>query len=321
MVSLLNNKALNKAKYSSADTDSWFTTPEIVEQELLCYKPFFVNKKILCNCDDPIESAFTSFFVNHFDDLCLKQLIAVSYKPSKLPDSVCLDHPVLKKLRSAPSAYVLWVTPDKVSVLDAKNNGDFRLNTCLMECSDIVVTNPPFSLFRQLFHSIVEYNLDFLLLADHNAVSYKEVFPLVMNGCCRIGYHSGRKKFRVPFDSPDLTKTFVLDSQKWRSLGSAVWITSLPVDPPPPIPVFRKFDPNLYPVYDSFDAIHVDSLLNIPVDFPGVMGVPITILKKFNPNQFVLLGEANHGNSDVDLFMPTLNGKRVFKRILIKHKL
>ena len=207
-----------------------------------------------------------------------------------------------------------------------RGNGDFRSNECLnyLRQSDIVVTNPPFSLFKELVSILVKYKKKFLLVGNQNALTYKEIFPLIQNNEVWTGYRFGDMEFRVPKDSPPRETRFWIDEtgQKWRSLGNAMWLTNLDIDKRhKTLELTKSYSAEEYPKFDNFDAINVRRVVDIPKDYPGIMGVPITIINKYNSEQFELIGEANHGsNNEFDLFKPLIDGKYIFKRILIKNR-
>lgn len=342
------NKILNNAKYSD-NTDEWYTTYEIISEELAHYEEQFMGKIVLCNCDDPFESNFCYYFIKNFNRLKLKKLICTSYSGSKIDqisDNVQLSLDLFldtgEKI-SAKQGYVLCITKvsgadgeivdddtikkllhKKGTVKKLKGNGDFRSDECveyLKEC-DICCTNPPFSLFAELFSLLVKYNKQFLLIGNQNAITYKEIFPHIKENKAWVGYRFGDMSFRVPNDTePRKTRFWVDDSgQKWRSLGNAMWLTNLDSAKRHQELVLTKvYDEHLYPKYDDFDAINVNRVANIPRDYHGIMGVPITFLKYHNGFQFEIVGEANHGSdNEFDLFKPRIKGKDQFKRILIR---
>jgi len=207
-----------------------------------------------------------------------------------------------------------------------KGDGDFRSSECLkyLQQSDIVVTNPPFSLFKELVSLLVKHQKGFLLIGNQNALTYKEIFPLIQNNQVWTGYQFGEMKFRVPDSSEPRTTRFWVDEngQKWRSLGNAMWLTNLDIDRRHQIhPLTKRYSPDTHPTYDTYDAINVKTINDIPYDYEGIMGVPITIINRYNSEQLELIGEANHGSdNEFDLFKPVVNGKLLFKRILIKNK-
>lgn len=336
------NSILNKAKYSH-NTDEWYTDYKTVYEEVTHYANHFEEKVVLCNCDDPYESAFTKYFLKHFNILKLKKLICTSYKGSKITKTLDIfdnNNPEENKR----IAYVLEVKniscgfeqplsdKDVLSVLKKKNNikqlkgdGDFRSEECVeyLKEADIIVTNPPFSKFTQLFSLLIKHNKKFLLIGNQNAITYKDVFPYIKNGKAWIGYRFGDMAFKVPDDTPPRKTRFWIDEngQKWRSLGNAMWLTNLDNERKhKDLKLTCSYNPEKYPKYDNYDAINVSKVSEIPMDYSGVMGVPITFLKYHNEDQFEIIGEANHGSdNEFDLFKPLVNGKELFKRILIKN--
>lgn len=345
------NSILNNAKYSSGNTDEWYTTYDTIAEELSHYQDQFRDKIVLCNCDDPFESNFSYYFLRHFNQLRLKKLICTSYAGSKIDqiqDNIQLTlnlfdsdgDPVLLN-----QGYALTVSkmPGKVGeevddetikgVLEKKNvvkkllgTGDFRSEECieyLKEC-DICCTNPPFSLFSALFSLIVKYNKKFLLIGNQNAITYKDVFPYIKENKAWVGYRFGDMAFRVPADTQPRKTRFWIDKsgQKWRSLGNAMWLTNLDTQiRHQALVLTQHYNPELYPKFDDFDGINVRKVSEIPMDYDGIMGVPITYLKYHNEQQFEIVGEANHGSdNEFDLFKPKVNGKELFKRILIRRK-
>lgn len=332
------NSILNKAKYSG-NTDEWYTDYTTVEEEISHYIDQFKNKIVLCNCDDPYESAFTKYFLKNFNVLGLKKLICTSYKGSRI-----LEKSKISKTDNQ-SSYVLIVenkfSDDKGVIDDSEINnllnkngvvsklngdGDFRSKECIeyLKAADIVVTNPPFSKFIELFSLLIEYEKKYLLIGNQNAITYKEIFPYIKNGKAWIGYRFGDMAFKVPQDTPPRKTRFWIDEngQKWRSLGNAMWLTNLDNDRKHQRLVLNAtYDSSKYPKYDNFDAINVSKVVDIPKDYNGIMGVPLTYLKYHNDEQFEIIGEANHGSdNEYDLFKPIIHGKEIFKRILIRRK-
>jgi hypothetical protein len=337
------NSILNKAKHSH-DTDEWYTDYKTVHDELINYTNHFSGKTVLCNCDDPYESAFTKYFLKHFNVLKLKKLICTSYKGSRIVETLDIFDNNNIKVNNR-SAYVLVVKniscgtdeplsdEDVLSVLKKKDNikqlygdGDFRSEECVeyLKEADIIVTNPPFSKFTQLFSLLVKYNKKYLLIGNQNAITYKNVFPYIKNGKAWIGYRFGDMAFKVPDDTPPRKTRFWIDEsgQKWRSLGNAMWLTNMDTERKHKDLILSAFySSENYPKYDNFDAINVSRVSEIPMDYSGIMGVPLTFLKYHNEEQFEIIGEANHGSdNEFDLFKPIVNGKEIFKRILIINK-
>lgn len=347
----IGNSILNTAKYSSNNTDEWYTTYETVAEEVEHYKCQFKDKVVLCNCDDPYASNFCYYFLKHFNQLKLKKLICTSYAGSKikmiqhgrwLPTDLC-DSEGNKIGNNQGYALVITTMPgpadeeisDEVikSVLsDGKvvyklnGDGDFRSEECveyIKEC-DICCTNPPFSLFSELFSLLVKYEKQYLIIGNQNAITYKEVFPYIMENKAWVGYKFGDMAFRVPSDTEPRKTRFWIDEtgQKWRSLGNAMWLTNLDtVRRHQELELTKYYSPEKYPKYDNYDAINVHKVSEIPMDYDGIMGVPITYIKYHNNTQFEIVGEANHGSdNEFDLFKPKVNGKELFKRILIRRK-
>lgn len=345
------NSILNSAKYSSNNTDEWYTTYETIAEEMKHYEEQFKDKKVLCNCDDPFESNFCYFFLKNFNKLQLKKLICTSYAGSKIAqikencqmdldvffdnsNSVRLGHGYVFMISKVPGEKGEEVSDETIkeilsqrgTVKKLKGSGDFRTEECikyLKEC-DICCTNPPFSLFIDLFLLIVKFEKQFLLIGNQNAITYKEIFPYIKENKVWVGYRFGDMAFRVPADTkPRNTRFWIDDSgQKWRSLGNAMWLTNIDIPRKyQKLELTKYYKPELYPKYDDFDGINVKRVADIPIDYDGVMGVPITYIKYHNGSQFEIIGEANHGSdNEFDLFKPKVNGKELFKRILIRRK-
>lgn len=344
------NSILNNAKYS-ANTDEWYTTYETIEEELAHYEEQFYGKTILCNCDDPFESNFSYYFMKNFNKLQVKKLICTSYVASKIDtikDNVQLTLPFIENsvnTITTQKGYVMIIDSmpgepgqavDDKTISDVlkrkgvvkklKGNGDFRSTECLdyLKQCDICCTNPPFSLFSELFSLVTKYEKKYLLIGNQNAITYKEVFPYIKENKAWVGYRFGDMAFRVPADTEPRNTRFWIDDkgQKWRSLGNAMWLTNLDIPKRhETLALTEHYDPEKYPKYDNFDGINVKRVADIPVDYNGIMGVPITYLKYHNTLQFEIVGEANHGSdNEFDLFKPKINGKELFKRILIRRK-
>lgn len=337
-----DNSTLNKARYSE-NTDEWYTDYATVESEVSHYVKQFEGKTVLCNCDDPYKSAFTNYFLRNFNKLGLKKLICTSYKGSRIVTLLDLVDDNNLPLNNN-SAYVMIVESfpkvdentteedlttiiEKLGVVRELNgDGDFRSDECVayLQESDIVVTNPPFSKFIDLFTLLVRYDKRYLLIGNQNAITYKEIFPYIKNGQAWIGYRFGDMAFKVPDDTPPRKYRYWVDAdgQKWRSLGNAMWLTNLDNERKHKELVLTcTYSPEKYPRYDNFDAINVSRVLEIPKDYAGIMGVPLTYLKYHNERQFEIIGEANHGSDNkFDLFKPKIDGKEIFKRILIRNK-
>ena len=330
----MGNSILNKARYSSNNTDEWYTDYKTIENEVNHYESQFNGKKVLCNCDDPYESAFAKYFLKNFNCLNLKKLVCISYAKSAMHSSED-GRGLLLEVDKMPYFTDGDLNDDKIfEALNSNGNikkligdGDFRSQECInyLIDSDIVVTNPPFSKFTELFSLIIKYGKQYLLISNQNAITYKEIFPYIKNNKARVGYHFGDMAFRVPDDTEPRKTRFWVDEfgQKWRSLGNAMWLTNLEVsnDSGKKLVLTHSFKEENYPKYDNFDAVHVYRVSEIPMDYYGIMGVPLTYLKYHNDKMFEIIGEANHGSdNEYDLFKPQINGKETFKRILIKRR-
>ena len=337
------NSTLNKSRYTR-NNDEFYTTYETIEKELVYYKTQLQNKIILCNCDDPFESNFSKYFIRNFNKLKLKRLITTSYGESKITSTQgnLLDtegNPLVRgygyvmNISKVPREINENTTDKKIHnwlrknrfVKKLKGIGDFRSSECIkyLKKADVVITNPPFSLFREFISLITEFRKQFLVIGNANALTYKEIFPLIKNNKAWIGYKFGDMSFKVPSDSKARKTRYWVDErgQKWRSLGNAMWLTNIDIQKRHESIVLKKnYMPSIYPKFDGYNAIEVSHVANIPIDYDGIMAVPITFLNKYNPTQFVIIGEANHGSDNpFDLFKPVINGKLIYKRILIKH--
>lgn len=333
------NSVLNKARYSE-NTDEWYTDYKVVEKELIHYKEQFYDKIVLCNCDDPFESAFSKYFLKNFNSLGLKKLICTSYSASKMHEEANSNGPMIIDFTYALVVKEIphsnrEILDDEVIATFLKNgenivklhgDGDFRSEECVdyLKEADIIVTNPPFSKFTDIFSLITKYKKKYLLISNQNAITYKVVFPFIKNNLARVGYHFGDMAFKVPKDTKPRKTRFWIDEtgQKWRSIGNAMWLTNLEViQKNKELKLSLTYDPSRYTKYDNYDAIHIKKVVEIPSDYNGIMGVPITYLKYHNEEQYEIIGEANHGSdNEFDLFKPKINGKDTFKRILIKKR-
>ena len=313
----LDNTKMATAK--RAKNDEFYTRYEDIEAEVMKYRKQFKDKIVYLPCDDPAEkkSEFWSFFVNNFDAFGLKKLIATHYDENG-------------------KAYKIWIDSDTTGdgyIDDADalqedliGNGDFRSPECidiLNEC-DIVCTNPPFSLFREFFDVIMQANKLFLIICPQNAFKYKDIFPYIKEGKVWAGYSFNKTFDFIMSDDYVLTKTGYIDDQgrKHGKVASTCWMTNMVVNKRTEEMILtKKYNSSDYPYFDNYNAINVGRVENIPCDYDGIMGVPISFLGKHNPNQFEIIGEANHGSDNqYDLFKPIVNGKELFPRILIRRK-
>lgn len=339
------NKNLNAAK--TAKKDEFYTQLTDIERELQHYWQHFRGKVVLCNCDDPYESNFFKYFALRFNQLGLKKLICTCYDGSPLAGTQLSLFSLDTNGNEKKTAYKVEISEVKdlngdgaVDLADVeylikndknvlsilRGNGDFRSEECieLLKQADIVVTNPPFSLFREYIGQLMKYEKKFLIIGNQNAVKYKEIYPLFMNNRLWLGYKSGDMSFKVPQDYEARETRFWQDEsgQKWRSLGNICWFTNLDHQKRhEEIDLVCHFSTDEYPNYDNYNAIEVSKVEDIPSDYEGQMGVPITFLTKYNPEQFEIIGVLNHGcDSIYDKAKPILKGKELYSRILIRNK-
>lgn len=345
-------RTIDKAK--EAKKDEFYTQLEDINNELKHYREHFRGKTVLCNCDDPRVSNFFTYFAYNFEFLGLKKLITTCYKNQ--------DMNLFSQNQSEQAVYLIYEgdkngnhTPDanEIGVMPLKGDGDFRSKECieLLKEADIVVTNPPFSLFREYVAQLMEYNKEFLIIGNQNALSYKEIFPLIRDNKIWLGasIHSGDRKFWIPEDYELKAAGCGIDAtgRKYIRVKGIRWFTNLDYkERHEDLILYKNYTPDLYPKYENYDAINVNRTEDIPCDYEGIMGVPITFMDKYNPDQFEIigLGIANLGLSigvqpykpehkkyrkeiqkrgavDGDLYM--MNGEEVvvpYARILIRRK-
>lgn len=294
MTSREKNRNLYHAK--SSKQDEFYTEISDIEKELKHYRKQFRGKVVYCNCDDPRLSNFFHYFSYNFERLGLKKLIATCYKNQ--------DMDLFSQNTSEQAIYLEYDgdtngnnVPDakEIEIKHLKGDGDFRSEESieLLKQSDIVVTNPPFSLFRQYVSQLIEHEKQFLIVGNQNAITYKEIFPLIKDNKIWLGSNNGDMSFKVPDHYEARATRYWQDEtgQKWRSLGNACWFTNLDVKKRhEDLILYKEYSPSEYPSYDNYDAIEVGKTKDIPVDYDGVMGVPVTFLDKHNPNQFEIIG-------------------------------
>ena len=278
--------------------DEFYTQFEDIEKELIYYKKQFKDKVIYCNCDNPHESNFFKYFIENFNDLGIKKLIATNYKSQYIPVAYKAEIVEVKNTDK-----VFENPKNKLTTL--KGNGDFRSDECieLLKEADIVVTNPPFSLFREYVAQLMEYKKKFLIIGNKNALTYKEIFPLIKENKIWIGFNSPNEFIRP---NGTITKNVA---------GLTRWFTNLEVSKRHEnLTLYKKYNPEEYPKYDNYDAIEVSKVAEIPYDYEGAMGVPITFIDKYNPEQFEII-KFRKGNDNKDL---SVNGKCPYFRIIIR---
>lgn len=322
---MAGNKNLNKA--NKAKEDEFYTQLSDIENELRHYKEHFRDKVVLCNCDDPRISNFFHYFSYNFEQLGLKKLITTCYKNQNrdlfsMNDSekaIWLEYEGDKNGSGVPDA-------EEIGVKYFKGDGDFRSEECveLLKQADIVVTNPPFSLFREYIGQLIRHDKKFLIVGNQNVITYKEVFSLLKNDKVWLGYKFGNMEFRVPdYYEPRETRFWIDENgKKWRSLGNICWFTNLDIPKRhEDLILYKTYSPEEYEKYDNYDAVNVNKVSDIPCDYDGVMGVPITFLDKYNPNQFELIGQmATTKVNEYNFGYPYVNGKKIYARILIRRK-
>ena len=270
----------NLSQAKASKKDEFYTQLSDIERELSHYRKHFRNKTILCNCDDPRVSNFFHYFSHLFESLKLKKLITTCYKNQErdlftrldCERAISLEYNGDKNDNRVPD-------PEEIGIKQLKGDGDFRSDECieLLKQADIVVTNPPFSLFREYVAQLIKHKKKFLVIGNFNATSYKDVFELIRKNKIWVGQSPRGMNFK----RPDGTVNSV----------NASWFTNLDIDKRhEDLILYKKYNKEEYPKYDNFDAINVDKTKDIPVDYKGVMGVPITFLDKYNPDQFTIIG-------------------------------
>lgn len=298
--------------------DEFYTRYEDIENELENYKNHFFNKIVLCNCDDPHESNFCAYFVRNFQRLGLKRFICTSYHENGVGALLDISDVSVK---------------NKVKTLSG--NGDFRSAECIeyLRAADIVVTNPPFSLFREYVSLLIEHGKKFVIVGNKNAITYRDIFPLIKSNrmWLGVGFSGGNAYFKIP---PHKTRAWadgVYNSSdemvKFRNVG---WFTNLEhFKRSEKLSLYKSYYENeeAYLHYDNYDAVNVDRVADIPFDYTGVMGVPITYLDKHNPDEFEIIGLAAgniRGLEGIELLSakpgPYINGKLRYGRIFIRKK-
>jgi hypothetical protein len=316
------NKNLHQAKDSKKD--EFYTQLADIERELKHYKDHFKGKVVYCNCDDPRVSNFFHYFSYNFEQLGLKKLIATCYKNQQIDlfsqhsaeQAICLEYVGDKNGNFKPDEEEIGIKP-------LKGDGDFRSeeSIALLKQADIVVTNPPFSLFREYVAQLVEHDKKFLIIGNMNAITYKEIFKLVKEDKLWFGasIKSGDREFGVPNDYPLNAVGSRIDESgnKFIRVKGVRWFTNLDYDERhEDLVLYKKYTPEEYPKYDNFDAINVDKTKDIPADYEGYIGVPITFMDKYNPAQFEIV-KFRKGDDDKDL---CINGKPPYFRIIVKNK-
>jgi len=292
MTEIAKNTNLHKAKDSKKD--EFYTQLGDIERELRYYKSHFKDKVIYCNCDDPRVSNFFHFFYYNFEKLGIKKLIATCYKNQ--------DMDLFSENKSEQAIYLVYdgdkndnkvPDPNEIGVKKLKGDGDFRSKECieLLKQADIVVTNPPFSLFREYLAQLIEYDKSYIIVGHQNAISYREIFKLIKEDKMRLGY--GFKGGAAHFINKHYEDYAAAGDHKEGMIrvSGVTWFTNLDISKRhEDLILYKNYTPEEYPTYENFNAINVDKTKDIPVDYKGFMGVPITFLYKYNPDQFEIIG-------------------------------
>lgn len=315
---MAGNESLHAA--NRAKKDEFYTQLADIENELRHYKEHFKGKTVLCNCDDPRVSNFSVYFVLNFKALGLKRLITTCYKNNE-PDLFSMNE-------CERAVYAIYEgDPECNSPEDAKqipyhefehSDGDFRSPECieLLKEADIVVTNPPFSLFREYVAQLIKYDKKFVIVGHQNAITYKEIFPLIKENrlWLGVGFKGGAGHFYSKYE--DVASAGDHRDGMIRVSG-VTWFTNLDIAKRhEELILYKKYTPKEYPLYDNYDAIDVSKSNEIPFDYDGYIGVPITFLYKYNPEQFEII-QFRKGNNGKDL---SINGKCPYFRIIIRRK-
>ena len=311
------NKQLTGAK--KAKKDEFYTQLVDIEAELKHYRVHFVGKTVLCNCDDPRKSQFFYYFVLKFHDWGLKKLITTCYKNQ--------DPDLFSESTSEQAVYLVYKggyigKPPDPNIAGLAHpllgDGDFRSAECItfLQEADIVVTNPPFSLFREYIALLIEYKKQFVIVGNTNAVTYTNCFELIRDNKMWLGYNCLR--------------WFYTPAGTLYEAARSYWYTNLDIQKRhEELILYKRYSPEEYPHYDNYDAINVDKVADIPCDYDSVMGVPITYLDKHNPDQFEIIGatesegkgfSAGLWDASSKVSQPMVNGKRVYKRIFIRKR-
>ena len=318
-----NKKGITKEHLENAKkqkNDEFYTRYEDIEAEVMKYRRYFRDKVVYLPCDDPADkkSEFWSFFVDNFDAFELKKLIATHYDENGKAYKIWIDSDLTE------DGYI-----DDADALqeDLNGNGDFRSPECIeiLEECDIVCTNPPFSLFREFVNILTQYNKDFLILGNNNALSYQNVFSLIKENKIWCGYSCNKNiAFKVGegYSYDEKLTAQINDGNKYGTVPAITWFTTLPVrNRNEELVLTKEYNNVEYPKYDNYDAININRVIQIPKDYDGVMGVPITFINIYNPNQFEIIGlMASTTVTDVNFGYPYIDGKKKYARVLIRKK-
>lgn len=287
-------KNANLIRAKAADEDEFYTQLADIENELRHYDHHFKGKVVYCNCDDPRVSNFFKFFSLNFERLGLKKLITTCYKNQERDLFSQHDSEraiMLEYCGDQDGNYM--PDPHEINVIPLRGDGDFRGPECieLLQQADIVCTNPPFSLFRDYIAQLARYNKKFLIIGRHDQITYQDVFPLVKENKMWPGVEFGSREYQVPEHYQGKIHRTDRAGNRFTKMGNACWYTNLENGRRhEELPLYREYSPEKYPKYENYDAIEVGRVSDIPKDYKGIMGVPITFLNKHNPEQFEIIG-------------------------------
>lgn len=322
----MGNKNLIKAAINKRD--EFYTRLEDIENEVKHYTKHFEGKTVYLNCDDPRESNFFKYFLDNFERLGLKRLISSCYKNQ--------DYNLFNFFELENREKAFWVdyngekecgktpTVETIGINYFKGDGDFRSKESikLLKQSDIVVTNPPFSLFSEYITQLIEHDKKFLIIGNQNAITYKEIFPLIKENKLWLGV--GFKGGATHFINKEYENYATSSDQKEGMIrvSGVVWYTNLEINKRnQELTLHKTYTPEEYPKYDNCNVINVDKVVEIPKDYKGVMGVPITFIEKYNPSQFEIVGKIDSGKIDeYNIGSPVIKGVTIYKRIAIRNK-
>jgi hypothetical protein len=324
----VGKKNTNLGKARTAKQDEFYTQLSDIENELKHYKEHFKGKVVYCNCDDPMKSNFFRYFMLNFNKLGLKKLITTCYKSQDDDAPSQNNSKQAIYLEYAGNKTANFDLKTDITRYNLKGDGDFRSEECinLLKQADIVITNPPFSLFREYVAQLIEHNKKFLIVGSLNAITYKEVFKLIKENKLWLGYGNGAMTFKVP-DSYTGTCEGTPGNKKAK-LGNICWYTNLDINKRnEDIILYKAYSPKEYPTYDNYKAIEVSKVKDIPMDYYNELGVPITFLQNYNPAQFEIIWTTDRGgDGNLDHLKkiytrydaPVVGGEGLYKRIIIK---
>ena len=343
----MSNENLHTAK--AVKNDEFYTQLSDIEKEVKYYKDHLRGKVVYCNCDDPLSSNFTKYFILNFHFLGLKKLICTFYDINNIKKAYAFvyegqdlngdgritedDIEIIRQFK----AYQVPLSDDPGFIFEEKKacesrgiygSGDFRSKNCIeyLKLSDVVITNPPFSLFREYVAQLMEYDKKFLIIGNMNAITFKEIFPLIKDNKLweGISLNGTKCQFDIPEDYEGKNVFIDKDGKRKAKINNAIWFTNLEHKlRKTPLDLYKTYTghEDKYPEYDNYEAINVDKVSDIPTDYDGAMGVPITFLYKYCPNQFEIIGLDRYvnGNKYPNKRM-FIDGKEIYARILIKIK-